>query len=78
YLAQYPTHDDHTLGYLQDALDASHKHKVVLIELGVRDHFNIPKIHSLTHYINSTHMFGAMDNYNTEAFERLHINFAKN
>ncbi|KAG1812790.1 uncharacterized protein BJ212DRAFT_1448021 [Suillus subaureus] len=78
YLAQYPTHDDHTLGYLQDALDVSHKHKAVLIELGVRDHFNIPKIHSLTHYINSIHMFGAMDNYNTEAFECLHINFAKN
>ncbi|KAG1894244.1 uncharacterized protein F5891DRAFT_1130999 [Suillus fuscotomentosus] len=77
YLAQYPTHDDQTLSYLQDALDMFHKHKGVLIELGVRDHFNIPKIHSLTHYINSIRLFGAMDNYNTEAFERLHIDFAK-
>lgn len=77
YLAQYPTHNDQTLSYLQDALDTFHKHKEVLIELGVRDHFNIPKIHSLTHYINSICLFGAMDNYNTEAFERLHIDFAK-
>ncbi|KAG1745419.1 uncharacterized protein EDB91DRAFT_1021809, partial [Suillus paluster] len=77
YLAQYPTHNDHTLGYLQDALDTFHKHKSMLIELGIRDHFNIPKIHSLTHYINSIRMFGATDNYNTEAFECLHIDFAK-
>ncbi|KAG2099223.1 uncharacterized protein F5147DRAFT_582721, partial [Suillus discolor] len=28
YLAQYPTHDDHTLGYLQDALDTFHKHNI--------------------------------------------------
>ncbi|KAG2123736.1 hypothetical protein DEU56DRAFT_697494, partial [Suillus clintonianus] len=32
----------------------------------------------LTHYINSICMFGTTDNYNTEAFERLYINFAKN
>ncbi|KAG1838712.1 hypothetical protein DFJ58DRAFT_718675 [Suillus subalutaceus] len=62
YLAQYPTHDNHT---------------PMLIELGIRDRFNIPKIHSLTHYINSICMFGAMDNYNTEAFECLHIDFTK-
>ncbi|KAG2053960.1 hypothetical protein BDR06DRAFT_884962 [Suillus hirtellus] len=77
YLAQYPTHDDHTLGYLQEALDTFHKNKIVLKELGVREHFNIPKIHSLAHYINSICMFGATDNYNTEAFEHLHIDFAK-
>jgi hypothetical protein len=77
YLAQYSTHDDHTLGYLQEALDAFHKNKIVLKELGVREHFNIPKIHILAHYINSICMFGATDNYNTEAFEHLHIDFAK-
>ena len=31
YMAQYPSHDDITLGYLQDALDAFHKHKDILI-----------------------------------------------
>ncbi|KAG1717810.1 hypothetical protein EDB19DRAFT_1899784 [Suillus lakei] len=48
YIAQYPSHDDITLGYLQDTLDTFHKHK------------DIPDIQ-----------------YNTEAFEHLHIDLAK-
>ncbi|KAH9916351.1 uncharacterized protein B0H18DRAFT_884910 [Fomitopsis serialis] len=77
YLAQYPTHDDDTLQYMQDALNTFHKHKGVLVELGIRDDLNIPKLHSLLHYIDSIRMFGTTDNYNTEMFERLHIDFAK-
>ena len=77
YISQYPTHDDVTLGYLQDSLDLYHKHKSVLVNLGVRDHLNIPKFHSLLHYIDAIKQFGATDNYNTEAFERLHIDVAK-
>jgi hypothetical protein len=77
YLAQYQSQDDQTLGYLQDALDTFHKHKDVFVQLGIRDHFDIPKIHSLVHYIDSIRQFGATDNYNTEAFERLHIDLAK-
>ncbi|KAH9916703.1 uncharacterized protein B0H18DRAFT_884624 [Fomitopsis serialis] len=77
YLAQYPTHDDDTLRYLTDALDTFHKHKDVLVKLGIRDSLNIPKIHSLLHYAESIRLYGTTDNYNTEAFERLHIDFAK-
>jgi len=39
--------------------------------------FNIPKLHSLLHYIESIKMFGTTDNYNTKMFECLHIDFAK-
>lgn len=77
YLAQYTTHNDDTLGYLKDALDTFHANKDTLIELGVRDDFNFPKIHSLHHYITSIELFGTTDNYNTEMFERFHIDFAK-
>ena len=35
YLAQYPTHDDTTLKYMTDALELFHKHKDVLVELGI-------------------------------------------
>jgi hypothetical protein len=47
--------------------------------MGVRkqNHINIPKFHSLLHYIESIKLFGATDNYNTETFERFHIDFAK-
>lgn len=59
YIAQYPSHDDTTLGYLQDSLDLYHKHKNVLINLGIHDHLNIPKFHSLHHYIEAIKQFGA-------------------
>lgn len=77
YLAQYASHSDETLGYLADALNAFHKHKPIFIELGIRNNFDFPKIHSLLHYISSIKLFGTTCNYNTEMFERLHIDFIK-
>jgi hypothetical protein len=77
YLAQYPAHDFETLKYLQDALDRFHKSREYFIITGVRDDFNIPKFHSLLHYVEAIELFGTTDNYNTEMFERLHIDFAK-
>lgn len=77
YLAQYPTHNDDTLQYMKDALATFQKHKHVFIDLKIRDHLNIPKFHSLLHYITSIRLYGTTDNYNTEMFERLHIDYAK-
>jgi Plavaka transposase/Domain of unknown function (DUF6830) len=77
YLAQYPAHDPVTLEYLQDALDRFHENREYFIITGVRQSFNIPKFHSLLHYIEAIELFGTTDNYNTEMFERLHIDFAK-
>lgn len=77
YIAQYSAHDNTTLGYLQDALDRFHHHRHYFLQIGVRQNFNIPKFHSLLHYIDSIKAFGTTDNYNTEMFERLHIDFAK-
>ena len=75
FIAQYPSHNEATLGYLETALEIFHSHKDIFIKLGIREHFNIPKLHSLLHYSTSIRLFGAADNYNTEMFERLHINF---
>lgn len=77
YLAQYPSHDEETLSYMQDALDAWDENKSIFVERNIRQDFNIPKFHSLTHYISSIRLLGTTDNYNTEIFERLHIDFAK-
>ncbi len=77
YLAQYKTHDTATLDYLENALKEFHKHRPYFIETGIREDFNIPKFHSLVHYVESIKLFGTTDNYNTEMFERLHIDFAK-
>jgi hypothetical protein len=77
HLAQYPSHDMETLGYMKAELDTWHEHRSYFIERGPRTDFNIPKFHSLIHYIDSICWLGTTDNYNTEMFERLHIDFAK-
>ena len=77
YIAQYPTHDDTTLKYMEEALKVFHKNKGILKTLGIRTHMNIPKFHSLLHYVESIRALGTTDNYNTEMFERLHIDCAK-
>ena len=62
----------------EESLRQFHSNKDVFIDVGVREHFNSPKIHSLLHYGSSIILFGTTDNYNTEQTERLHINFTKN
>ena len=59
------------------ALDTFHTNKSIFVELGIRDDFNLPKLHSLLHYAPSIRLFGTTDNYNTEHSERLHIDLAK-
>jgi len=76
YLAQYPLHTTETLHLLQQSLKQFHEHKQVFVDLGIRDNFNLPKLHSLAHYVGSIQLFGTTDNYNTEYTERLHIDLA--
>jgi len=77
YLAQYPIHTSETLRLLQQSLEKFHEHKQVFVDLGIRNNFNLPKLHSLAHYVESIQLFGTTDNYNTEYTERLHIDLAK-
>lgn len=77
YIARYRSHSTETLGYLQDALDAFHQDKDAFIEWEARVHLNLPKLHSLQHYIDSIRLFGTTNNYNTEYTERLHIDYVK-
>ena len=77
YLAQYPVHTSETLRLLRQSLRDFHTNKHVFVELGIRENFNLPKLHSLVHYIESIELFGTTDNYNTEYTERLHIDLAK-
>lgn len=77
YLAQYTTHTSRTLRLLDEALEAFHANKDIFVDLGVRDHFHLPKLHSLDHYRRSIEFFGTTDNYDTQYSERLHIDMAK-
>jgi hypothetical protein len=77
FLAQFQCHTSDTLCRLEDSLAAFHGNKAVFVDLGIRENFNIPKLHSLLHYATSIRLFGTTDNYNTEQSERLHIDLAK-
>ncbi|KAH9842998.1 uncharacterized protein C8Q71DRAFT_720384 [Rhodofomes roseus] len=78
YYAQLRSHTDTSLAHMQAALDTFHRHKGIFVTLGIREHFNIPKLHSLLHYIEAIRSRGTCDGYNTELPERLHIDLAKN
>jgi hypothetical protein len=77
YYAQLQSHTARTLDAMQAALDTFHAHKQVFVDLKIRKHFNIPKFHSLQHYVDGIRRLGSADGYNTESPERLHIDFAK-
>ncbi|KAF8893652.1 hypothetical protein CPB85DRAFT_1481233 [Mucidula mucida] len=77
YLLRYPVHSVKTLKELEACLTEFHNNKHVFLNLGIRDNFNIPKLHFLNHYVRAIKLYGTADNYNTEATERLHIDFAK-
>lgn len=47
------------------------------VDLGIREHFKIMKLHFLDHYLDFIILYGTTDNYNTEYTERLHIDLAK-
>ncbi|KAI0712890.1 hypothetical protein C8Q72DRAFT_787768 [Fomitopsis betulina] len=77
HIAQYSVHSSTTLDTLERTLSDFHARKSIFISLGARGNFIIPKLHMLVHYVRAIKLYGTTDNYNTEATERLHIDFAK-
>ena len=77
YYAQFQVHTSKSLGEMANSLRIFHEHKDIFIRAGVREHFNIPKLHSMVHYIEAIKSRGSADGFNTESPERLHIDLAK-
>jgi hypothetical protein len=78
YMATYRAHTTNSLQELDSYIDDWFRAAEALFRLNIRSHLNVPKIHSLLHYVAAFRRFGACDNYNTETFERHHIDFMKN
>jgi hypothetical protein len=78
YLAQYLVHSSRTLEQLQAALTCFHDNKQVFDDLGIRESWEIPKLHFVSHYVALIKTLGTVDNFNTEYTECLHIDLAKN
>ncbi|KAM6488883.1 hypothetical protein JOM56_015660, partial [Amanita muscaria] len=75
--ARLEAHDEKTLGRMDQSWSDFHQSKKIFQELEIRTDFNIPKIHSMIHYISAIQSHGSLDGYNTESPERLHIDFVK-
>ncbi|KAJ7862297.1 hypothetical protein B0H13DRAFT_2354773 [Mycena leptocephala] len=59
-------HTTETLDGLEDARTRFHQNKSIFVDLGVREEFKLPKLHSMEHHVPNIKMFGTSDNYNTE------------
>ena len=70
-------HTSKTLKSLQKALEAFHKNKNLFVAEGICEHFNIPKIHAMVHYVAAIQSRGSLDGFNTKSPEQLHIDYAK-
>jgi len=77
HYAHFETHTDRSLQRLEDAWNRFHANKDEFVKQEVRTHFNIPKVHAMQHYVHMIRSHGTADGFNTEASERLHIDFAK-
>ena len=77
YISQYHLHTSKTLENLENCLKTFHDNKQIFVELGIRKQFNIPKLHSIQHYVESIKWLGSADGYNSESPEQLHIDYAK-
>jgi hypothetical protein len=73
--AQYPIHTSETLAAMTQALETFYKLRLSFS--AVCSHFNIPKLHAISHYVNLIKTHGSTIGFNTELPERLHINYAK-
>ncbi|KAF8207986.1 hypothetical protein K438DRAFT_1574672 [Mycena galopus ATCC 62051] len=77
HYAHFETHCDESLRELDAAWLAFHDNKDIFVDLEVRTHFNISKVHKLKHYVDSIRSKGTADGFNSEGTERLHIDLAK-
>ncbi|KAJ7588279.1 Zn-finger domain-containing protein [Mycena floridula] len=77
YYSSLHVHTSKTLDAMQKAFDTFHANKHIIVDAGIRENFNIPKIHQMQHYIAAIKSRGTADGYNTEHPERLHIDLAK-
>lgn len=81
YRAHRPQLHEQDLEALESDLQEFHDYKDILRSAGLlktEKLFNgIPKLHMLRHYAQSIRELGTTDGYNTEATERLHIDYVK-
>jgi hypothetical protein len=78
YIARRDTHDTLSLAALDDALRRFHHHREIFQTSGIRvNGFNLPRQHSLTHYVRLIRAFGAPNGLCSSITESKHIKAVK-
>lgn len=77
YIVRQDIQDTKTLAALEDALIRFHNYRVIFEESGVRSHFNLPRQHSLVHYVKLIRAFGAPNGLCSSITESKHIKAIK-
>lgn len=78
YLARRDVHDTHSLAALDDTLRRFHHHRDIFRTSGIRvNGFNLPRQHSLTHYVKLIRAFGAPNGLCSSITESKHIKAVK-
>jgi hypothetical protein len=77
YIARRDIHDSHSLAAMDDALQRFHQYREIFRTTGVRVDFNLPRQHSLIHYIKLIRAFGAPNGLCSSITESKHIKAVK-
>ncbi|EGO30486.1 hypothetical protein SERLADRAFT_404633 [Serpula lacrymans var. lacrymans S7.9] len=75
--AQFQIHMTKTLTKLNECLEVFYASKDVFKDLDIRSDFNIPKLHTLLHYVKLIKLFGAANGFNAELPKCPYIDYAK-
>ena len=78
YIARHDVHDTNSLAALDDALQRFHRYREIFHTCGVHaDGFNLPRQHSLIHYMKLIRAFGAPNGLCSSITESKHIKAVK-
>ena len=78
YIARRNVHDTQSLQDLDDTLQQFHRHREIFRTSGVRPNgFNLPRQHSLIHYVKLIRAFGAPNGLCSSITESKHIKAVK-
>ena len=77
YIARRDIHDTQSLAAMDDALHRFHHYREIFRTTGVRDDFNLPRQHSLIHYLKLIRAFRAPNGLCSSITESKHIKAVK-
>lgn len=77
YLVRRSQIDEDVLTKIDEAVERFHVEREVFVDEGIREHFNLPRQHSIVHYRSLIQMFGAPNGICSSITESKHISAVK-